>query len=277
MAESSSFEHGTYNASLSRREVALVAGWERERRKYLTSQEMRGAVGPAASAVASSLVKKGVLERLERGVYLVRPFRSLLRPTAPSAPMALAALLHVEPYYVGGLWALTQHGLTEQQYVSALDAFVPRFRRPRSLAGAKITFHVVPSRAFEYGVSEVRIEEVGVKISDPPRTLVDVLDYPRVVGGLRRAVQLFAAGVRQVDMIAVAEYAARGSRSATCQRVGVLLERANAPASILAKIDARIEAPRPVTSMIPGPRKGRVNARWKVVENDSALDTAATP
>ena len=121
-----------YKASLSQREVTFLAGWERERRRYVTSEDLRALAGaPAARAVASALVRKGVLQRIGKGLYLVRPLRSLLRPTRPSSPFVLGVLLHSEPYYLGGRWALAHHGLTGQQVVSLLDAFVTRRRPPR--------------------------------------------------------------------------------------------------------------------------------------------------
>lgn len=278
MATFSNLEQATYNLSLSKREVALIAGWERARRKYLTTEDVRRAVGDSvAPTITSSLARKGVLERIGRGVYLVRPFRSLLRPTSSSAPMVLAALLHAEPYYLGGLWALTQHGLTSQQYASSLDAFVARPRRARSLAGAKVVFHLVGPSSLEYGVSETRIEDVTVRLSDSPRTLLDLLDHPKLAGGLGRAVALFVAGSRQVEASKLVEYAARGSRPATCQRLGVLLERAHAPRSMLSMLTNRLEGPRPLTSLVPGPRRGHVNRRWNIVENDRGLDPTAAP
>src|SRR5438067_1332977 len=84
----------TYNASLSRREVALLAEWERERRVSLTLDDIRLAVGAVvARDVASRLVAKKALERIGRGRYLVRPLRTLSRPTAASAPVQAAVLL----------------------------------------------------------------------------------------------------------------------------------------------------------------------------------------
>jgi len=266
----------TYSAALSRREVALLAGWERERRKYVTTGDLRGVVGGAATKVAMALVRKGALERLQRGLYLVRPFRSLLKPATSSAPMALSALLHAEPHYLGGLWAFTHHGLTTQLYVSVLDAFVTRRRPSRTIGGAKVLFHVRPARFMEYGITKVNIEGVDVRVSDPERTLLDSLDHPKVVGGLRRAVQLFTHGLSSVEIEKVAEYAARGSRASTCQRVGVILERTHAPASVLRALKKRVRGTRSLTSMIPGPRSGHVNRTWNVVENDRALDAAAT-
>ena len=135
-----------YNSSLSRREVALLAGWERERRAFVTLDDIRRMVGVAvARDVASRLVAKKALERIGRGRYLVRPLRTQSRPTATSAAVQAAVLLQGDPYYLGGLWALTFHRLSEQQYVSVLDAFVDRRRTGRRLGGAQLVFHRVRS------------------------------------------------------------------------------------------------------------------------------------
>ena len=75
----------------------------------------------------------------------MRPLRTLSRPTAASAPVQAAVLLQGEPYYLGGLCALMLHRLTEQQYVSVLDAFVARRHRSRRLGAAKLVFHRVSS------------------------------------------------------------------------------------------------------------------------------------
>src|SRR5438105_11781027 len=106
---------GTYNNPLSRREVTLLAGWERERRVSVTLDDIRRTVGVAvARDVASRLVAKKALERVGRGRYLVRPLRTQSRPTATSAAVQAAVLLGGDSYYLGGLWALTFHRLSEQ-------------------------------------------------------------------------------------------------------------------------------------------------------------------
>src|SRR5713226_5731765 len=92
----------------------------------------------SASGVASRLVAKKALERIGAGRYLVRPLRTLSRPTAASAPVQAAVLLQGKPYYLGGRWALTFHRLTDQQYVSMLDAFVSRRQGSRQLGGARL-------------------------------------------------------------------------------------------------------------------------------------------
>jgi hypothetical protein len=73
-------------------------------------------------------------------VYLVHPFRTLHRPQTVSAALATAMLLADESYYLGGLWAFTLNRLSEQVYSSAIDAFVTREYRARTLGNARVKF-----------------------------------------------------------------------------------------------------------------------------------------
>src|SRR5687768_10306055 len=115
---------------LSKRERALLAGWERARKTSVTLGEIGHAVGePVARVVASTLVRKGVLDRIRPGLYAVRPFRAMARPWTLPSLVAVELLLTDEPHYVGGLAAFTLHRLTQQQYASVVDAFITSFRR----------------------------------------------------------------------------------------------------------------------------------------------------
>lgn len=259
-----------YRASLSRREVSLLAVWERERKISVTLDEIRRAVGSAvARDVASRLVAKKALERVGPGRYLVRPLRTLSRPTVTLAAVQAAALLQSEPYYLGGLWALTFHRLTEQQYVSALDAFVARRHPSRPLAGARLAFHRVSSERLKYGNVAIDLEGMSVRISDPERTLIDLLDFPGLAGGGGEPLRMVKTALPRVAHDKFVEYAASGARSSTCQRVGVLLERAGTSPRRLAELRRRVMKTKSVLSMDPGaPRTGSFNQRWSVIEND---------
>lgn len=259
-----------YSASLSSREVALLAGWERERRVSVTLNDIRRAVGgPVARDVASRLVAKKVLERIGAGRYLVRPLRSLPRATVASAPVQAAVLLQGEPYYLGGLWALTLHRLTEQQYVSVLDAFVARRHGSRRLGGARLVFHRVSAERLGYGRVVTDLEGMSVQLSDPERTLIDLLDFPALAGGVSEALRMVKQTLPRVDRAKLVEYAARGARSSTSQRLGALLERAGTAPRRLAELHRRVLKTKSVLSMDPGaPRRGPFNRRWSVIEND---------
>lgn len=258
-----------YNEPLSRREVRLLAGWERERRSSVTAEEVRRLVGDASKDVILSLTRKGALQRVKSGVFLVRPFRMLLRPTSTSAVVQAAVLLQSQPYYLGGAWAFTFHGLTEQQQVSVLDAFVLKRRPARQLTAARLVFHPISPTLMKCGTAETTIEGIAVRVSDLERTLLDALDHPNVVGSVDRAVYLVIRALPRADRERLLAYAARCSRTSTCQRLGVLLERAGTPERQLAALHERVKKTRSLLSLMPGElRTGHVNRRWGVVEND---------
>jgi len=76
---------------LSKRELNLRVAWERQNRRLVTLHELREELGSVAYNVASRLEHKGILSRVGRGVYAVRPLRSIGRPYSVS-PLAAAAV-----------------------------------------------------------------------------------------------------------------------------------------------------------------------------------------
>jgi predicted transcriptional regulator of viral defense system len=236
----------------------------------VTIADLREAVGASvARDVASRLVTKKVLERVGRGKYLVRPLRTQTRPTTVSPALQVAILLHGERYYLGGLWAMTVHRLTEQQYVSVLDAFVARRHFAKRLGATRVAFHRIGSERFRYGVGDTEIEGLLVRVSDRERTVRDLLVFPAMFGGVSQALRNIERVIPDIDHAKLADYAARGARNSTCQRLGVLLERAGMTPRRLARLHDRVEKTKSVLSMDPdAPRAGRFNRRWSVVEND---------
>lgn len=224
----------------------------------------------AAYEVVRSLTKKGVLVRLRRGVYRVRPVRSLGRLDTISAPVAAAHVLGGQAHYLGGWWAWSVHGLTEQTHASRIDVFVTRWRPARRIENARLVFHAVPQDKLEYGVDEVRIEGTPVRIGDVERTVLDALDYPLLLGSVSDALRNVTSALPRARVRRLVSYAARGSRTSTCQRLGVLLERRGIGARVLAPLLARTRETASVLSLWPDrARRGRVHPKWRVVENDS--------
>lgn len=255
--------------SLSAREASLLAELERDRRIRVTLEEIRGRVGRAAPDVVKGLIRKGALQRVGTGIYLAVPMRRLAKPSTYSSQVMVASLLEGEPYYLGGLWALTHHRLTAQQFASRIDVFTHRRRVPRQLGSARVVFHVLPDAQWVHGVVAVSLEGVRVYVSDPERTVLDALDHPRWLGGLRRALELLVDVAPRLQRSRLIRYAAQGSSTATCQRLAVLLERQGLTPRQLAPLRRRVRESRSLLSMLPAARRtGRLNASWRVVEND---------
>jgi predicted transcriptional regulator of viral defense system len=259
-----------YMAPLSSRERTMLAEWERARVRRLTRADVAHRWGPEkADKITSTLVHKGALRRVGKGVFLVVPLRAQARPTTPSAAVAVSVSLSDEPYYLGGLWALTFHRLTSQQYATRIDAFVVRGRRPRVVANAQVRFHRVPPLRITEASAAEPVEEASIRVSTWEGTLLDLLDYPDMAGAMRAALGFVEAALDRVNLGKLARLAVAISRPSTCQRLGVLLERHGVAPTRLVALRRRALETRSLTSLVPGePRRGPVNPRWRVVEND---------
>lgn len=258
------------SVGLSKRERALLSAWERARTKSVSLEEIARTVGePVARVVASTLVRKGVLDRIRPGLYAVRPFRAMGRPWTFSALVAVELLLAGEPHYIGGLAAFTLHRLTCQQHTSVIDVFAVSFRRPRRLGDAEVLFHRRKPKAFQSGLTRIDVDATPVVVSDPERTILDALEEFRVVGGMIEAMRLFREALPHVDEARLAACALETARDSTCQRLGLLFERARVTGPFMAALRARATRSTGQHLLIPGMRKvGPLHAVWGVVEND---------
>ncbi len=155
----------TYIAPLSSRERLILAEWERARVTRVTRAEIAVRWGDKADKITSALVRKRALRRVGRGIFLVVPLRAQARPSMSSAAVTVAALLQDEPYYLGGLWALTFWRLTPQQYSARMDAFVVRSHQPRTLANARVQFHRAPASRIDEVSERASVEGTSVNVS----------------------------------------------------------------------------------------------------------------
>jgi predicted transcriptional regulator of viral defense system len=119
------------------------------------------------------------------------------------------------------------------------------------------------------GTQTVEIEQVKVQISDPERTLLDLLDHHRLAGSIGQAVKVVERSLDRIDSAKLIAYAVGGSPPPTCQRLGVLLERRKKPPRQVASLHVKARSRKSLLSMSPGSaRKGLLNTRWNVIEND---------
>ncbi|HEY3081770.1 MAG TPA: type IV toxin-antitoxin system AbiEi family antitoxin [Chloroflexota bacterium] len=255
---------------LSSRELALLSEWEMDGVTRVRPCDLAERLGEPAVArkTLARLAAKRALDRVAKGVYAVRPLRAVGQPWAWSSAASVAHAMAGQTYYVGGAVALTLHRLTTQVNHAVVDVFVPAQRDDRSIDGVRVRFHTAAWKdAFAFGVTTVEVDGVPVAVSDPERTLLDVLDRPELVGGAAAAVDAFRTGIARVDAAHLAEHAARWGRISLRQRAGYLLEQAGVPPAILAPL-AAATAP---TNTVPLPKasrrpRGRAHPVWRVVD-----------
>jgi predicted transcriptional regulator of viral defense system len=248
--------------------LSLALDWERAGRRLVTIDELEAKYGRAAYNIASRLTHRGVLSRLGQGIYAVKPLRSLGRPYSLSPLAAVGELLKGQAYYCGGLSVLNLHGLTEQVYSGRVDVFVTKRRRRLHLAGAQVLFHAARRQALDFGVVQTTIDGIQVRVSDPERTLIDLLEYPQLGGGGPNALDVLTASLPRISARRLVEYARRLAHSTTCRRIGLILEAHGFSESIWHPLLSSRRGVAHGSALVrDAPKKGAYNSRWRLLVN----------
>jgi predicted transcriptional regulator of viral defense system len=176
----------------------------------------------------SRLARRGWLQRVRRGLYLVRPID--VAPDQHAMPEDPWVLAHevFSPCYIGG-WSAAEHwGLTEQLFRSTLVVTGATARLTNvTLAGHTFRIFRLPRGRLSAGVSQVWRGTARVHVSGLERTLIDGLRNPELLGGIRHVAQIMEAyGAHKehnfARLLTVANSAASG---AAWKRLGFLSER----------------------------------------------------
>jgi predicted transcriptional regulator of viral defense system len=193
------------------------------------------------------LVASGYLERVGRGSYVVVD----VAEGALAEPFSLGTRI-VTPSYVSFWSALHVHGWTEQMPRQALFATTRRSRRTRT--GAFSLRYVRTGSGFR-----------AYPIAEPEKAILDSMYLPRYAGGMEEVRKALGEAIPRLSPALLTEYAARmGSRS-LCSRMGFLLEGHGIDAGALQASASRVF----VVLDPEGPRRGRFDARWHVIDNQS--------
>jgi len=216
-----------------------LSGLGKTDRKRLTAviRRSKGAisVGEAAEALQVSATDaakmlsrwagKGWLSRVRRGLYVSVPLESLTSDVPLEDPWLIADRLY-SPCYIGGWSAAEYWDLTEQIFRSILVMTTrkPRERAP-TIKNTKFVARTVQENAL-FGLKPVWRGQVKVSVSDPARTVLDMLSDPSLGGGIRPTTDVLLnylkSELRNLELLI--EYARRLGNGAVFKRLGFLLE-----------------------------------------------------
>lgn len=131
------------------------------------------------------------------------------------------------PCYIGG-WTAAEHwGLTEQIFRSVCVMTLKRpYDRKPVLRKVRFELHTVAESQL-IGLKTVWRGSTRVSVSDPARTLVDMLTTPSLGGGIRHVAEMLVALLRDQPKEAakLLEYAEKLGVGAVYKRLGYLLQR----------------------------------------------------
>lgn len=259
-----------YSAGVSAANRRHLDALHRSTTGPFTVREAAGVLRLSPLEAAQKLARwraQGWVTRIRRGLYVVVPLGA--SAAAWTADAWATVTRAFAPCYVGG-WSAAEHwGFTEQLFAATV-VLTTRDVRPREgdLGGVRYLARRIPGRRV-FGTRRVWRDRVAVEVSDPTRTVVDVLDEPRLGGGARHVAEILRAylGSEHRDDRLLLEYAHRLGNRAVFKRLGFLAEALGTPAEAIVAECARHLSAGYARLDPSGPRRGRLVRRWRLQVN----------
>lgn len=266
-----------------------VGGISRRNRTYL--EELHRAGGPFTVAEAAErlgvdesearrllgyLARRGWLARVRRGLYIPVPLEARRSGDWVEDPW-IVAVKSFSPCYVGGWTACEHWGLTEQIFRDVVVVTAHPIRRRRmEMQGTAFRLKTRAEAAL-FGTKDVWRGRVRVPVSDPSRTLIDILDDPGIGGGIRHVADVaheYLLGEHRDDSLLI-EYGDRVGNRTVFKRLGFIIEatRLDAPDLLEACTSRRSSGFTALDPSVSSP--GRIIRRWNLRANVDLRDVGS--
>ena len=244
----------TQKILLGGNELKLLFGVEKEGKRLFSIGDARRILDTSDASVRNviyRLKRKGRIEEIERGTYLLIPARAGIEGSWAEVPFLLVPHL-IEVYYIGFWTALNYWGMTEHV---PLTVFVVTTKRKRDVkyGPTRFEFVTLAERKF-FGSIEERAAGGEFNISSPEKTIVDCLLYPKYCGGLDEVVKGVWNARSRLDFSELLRYSERVGVKVVPRRLGYILELLG----VGGEVSSRIASGKPVGFMWLdplGPRK----------------------
>jgi predicted transcriptional regulator of viral defense system len=208
----------------------LLARVLRDSRGTISPRQAANSLGVSSTNAAKQLSRwaaQGWVSRVRRGLYVPVPLESRSADVAIEDAWLIAEQVF-SPCYIGG-WTAAEHwALTEQVFRTVLVMTARKLKdRQPVLKGVRFQVRTVKSKSL-FGLKPVWRGQVKVNVSDPSRTLIDMLNDPLLGGGLRGTVDVFRTYLTSKDLKNIDQllsYADQLDNGAVFKRLGFLLEQ----------------------------------------------------
>jgi len=245
-----------------RAELTAVLG---SGKRFVTPENVAVALGidhAAATARLSRWAKQGWVRRVRRGLYIGVP-ADAADPGAWSEDALVVADAVWSPCYFTGWTAASHWALSEQVFRTTVVKTTGRVRtsQARLLDHDFLLTHAT-SDAMQWGIRSQWRGETRLRFADPARTVIDILDDPKLAGGIRHAAEITSAYLDDHEPETLIEYGDRAGTMAVFKRLGYLTEALRLEVPQLTEACAeRVSAG--ISALEPGgPPGGRRVMRW---------------
>jgi predicted transcriptional regulator of viral defense system len=263
--------HGIPSLPASRRRLATVLRAAKEVVSINLVAEALQLERAAAAKLLSRWQQQGWLRRVGTGLYVPIPLDLVGSEQVVADPWVFIPTLFGD-CYVGGWTAAHHWELTEQLFNEIVVLTTRRVSKPQVIVqgAAFLLYHIAKKRLF--GLKPIWRGASRVNVSDPARTVVDMLAMPNVGGGIDHVADCLRAYLKtsSYDAGLLIRYAVQYGNGAVFKRLGFLAETrlqntelADACRAHLTQGYARLDLTLPCRQLVTAWRLW-VPERWKL-------------
>jgi predicted transcriptional regulator of viral defense system len=178
-----------------------------------------------AGRLLSRWNKTGWINRIKRGSYIPIPLESTTNKVVVEEPFLIVDSLY-GPGYIAGFSAIKHWDFSEQIIESVTYFTLNKVKNREPVHGGikfklkTITEHKV------FGLKPLWIGSKKIRISDPTKTIIDLLDDPKIVGGITIVVDFFSEYIESdhYDLELLIQYAHQMKNKTIFKRLGLIYE-----------------------------------------------------
>jgi predicted transcriptional regulator of viral defense system len=267
------------SAGISGRGRAELAQVLAAGRRFIKPADVAERLDVGADTAAKKLARwaeAGWVRRVRRGLYIGVPVYAT-NPAAWSEDALLVATEVWSPCYFTGWTAAHHWALTEQVFRTTVLKTSERVRTSsvRLLDQDYIVNHVSDD-ALTWGLKTEWRGDTRLRFADPARTVVDILDAPRLGGGIRHGAEVLVAYLGEQNPAQLIEYGDRLGNRAVFKRLGYLIETLDLDLpSLVSACQERLSSG--ISALEPdGPDGGRRCMRWGLRVNATVVREGAS-
>ncbi|MCX9082926.1 MAG: type IV toxin-antitoxin system AbiEi family antitoxin domain-containing protein [Candidatus Methanoperedens sp.] len=214
----------TQNIKLGTNELKLLFTLEEENKSIFSITDAKRILKtstPSVWNVIYRLKKKGRIEEIEKGKYLLIPARAGYGGSWSEVPYLLVPNI-ISTYYIGFWTALNYWGMTEQ-VPNVVFVATTRRKKDVEFGDTRYEFVTLMKKRF-FGYVEENTASGTFNISSREKTIIDCILYPKYCGGLDEVIKGIWKAKDELDFIKLLEYSKRMDVSVVTRRIGYALE-----------------------------------------------------
>ena len=227
------------------------------------AEKLSSASRNVLKVILSRLEKKGWIERVEPGKYMVIPLGSE-KGKYTLHEFVIGGLL-VDPCIISYWSALNHYGFTEQIPITVFIQTSTR-KKHQDIKVFGVRYKIIRIKKEKiFGLKKEWFEDTQITITNKEKTIIDCLDKPQHAGGIIEIAK--ALKTKDYDIKKLARYAQEINNTGVIRRLGYLCDILQISIG-LPKIDARNYLYLDPTLQ----NKGETNGKWQLYINTDISD-----